>query len=270
MPRWLYPTARGRGRRLALGFLAWGLIACSSEPEPEPGASDSPCGAPPGDWQYVLSCDSELATNLQQCIDYYATSSFASVAKTTFGALCGAMKGTVLSAPCPSEGSIGSCTATASSGQTATSPAAVLERQYFYGGNTSPDSYRKNCEEDRGIYTPPGDAASLPAGSRAGSCGGEAGPEDSSSGVAFSVSTVLNGEVLSCTNYVGEVSEEQLQAVLSQGAETAACPVESAVCGCAVAGVFQTEATIVYYRTSMRGTDACPNDDSSCGPYDGP
>jgi len=260
-----------RRARLALALgLAGALVGCSSDPEPTPSASGLPCGAPPGDWQYVLSCESELVTSVRQCIDYYATGAIVSVAKTTFGALCDAMKGQVTTTACPSEGSIGSCTSAASSGQTATSPAAVLERQYFYGGNTTPESYRENCEDDGGIYTPPGVAAGAPMGTKSGSCEAGSGSGEPDSRVAFSISTVVNGEVISCTNYVGEVSAEQLESVLSQGAETIACPVANAVCGCAIPGVFDTEATIVYYRTSMPSTGECPNDDASCGPYDGP
>lgn len=269
--------ARGSriGRARALLILAAcnaiTLLACGSEPDKGARASGLPCGAPPGDWQYVLSCRSALLPSLEQCIDYYATASVASVIDTTFRGLCQAQQGEVLGDPCPAEGSIGSCTSTASSGPAAPSPSAVLERQYFYGGNTTPASYKRDCEKEGGVYTAVGSTPGQPASTASAGCGQGSGGEDADDGVAFSVSTVLNGEVLSCTNYVGSITEQELSSVLAQGAETSACPSTNAICGCPSEGVFGTQATIVYYQTSMRGSSsACPNTDSSCGPYRAP
>jgi hypothetical protein len=218
----------------------------------------------------VLSCESTLVTSLEQCIDYYATGSFASVAETTFRSLCQAQQGKVLGAPCPAAGSIGSCASTASSGPTASSPAAVLERQYFYGGNTTP-AFERSCEDDGGVYTPVDATPGQPERAGSSGCGQGSGANGASGGVAFSLSTVLNGEVISCTNYVGSVTSQQLSSVLAQGAETSSCPSANAICGCSSEGVFGTQATIVYYQTSMRGSSSqCPNGDASCGPYRAP
>ncbi|HYQ15401.1 MAG TPA: hypothetical protein VEQ58_06585 [Polyangiaceae bacterium] len=260
-------TTRRRWAGFAIALLGAGWVAgCAKDPDDGGSAADLPCGAPAGDWKYVLSCDSQFSGLVHQCIDYYATASAVSAVETSFKSICQVQQGTLLSGVCPTEGSNGSCTATASSG----SSAAVLERQYFYESNTSPASYKASCESDKGIYTPPEGSAVAPTSSGDPKCSQPAKAGGAAGGVAFSISTVLNGDVIECTNYVGEVSAAELDSVLKQGAETTPCPVEKAVCACPADGVFGTKATLVYYQTFMSSSKDCPNDDAACGPYSGP
>jgi len=256
---------------LALLGACW-LSGCAKKSDDGGSAADLPCGAPAGDWKHVLSCDSEVGGLVHQCIDYYATASAASAVDTSFRTICQVQQGTLLDELCPREGSNGSCTSTASSGPTSSSPAAVLERQYFYESNTSPASYKASCESEKGIYTPPSDSAVAPTSSGDAKCSQPAKAGAAQGGVAFSVSTVLNGDVIECTNYVGQVTAAELNSVVQQGAETTPCPTESSICACpsAEAGAFGTKVTLIYYQTFMSSSQDCPSDDAACGPYRGP
>lgn len=245
---------------------------CANKDDAASGAAaDLPCGAPAGDWVHVLSCDSTFGSLVHQCIDYYATSAAVSAVGPSFRSICQVQSGTVLEGNCPADGSIGSCTQTASNAPGASTTTAALERQYFYEGDASrAASFKQDCEGDRGIYTAPGDDPTAPPSSMPAGCSSPTSPGSQQSGVAFSMSTVVNGEVIECTNYSGEVSAAELESVLQQGAETSACPSAKALCGCPAQGVFGTDATLVYYQTSMTDRDTCPNDSPDCGPYGGP
>jgi hypothetical protein len=80
----------------------------------------------------------------------------------------------------------------------------------------------------------------------------------------------VNGEYLECTNYVGTVTAEQLASVLKVGATTSACPEKNALCACTQkkAGTFGTDATLVYYKTSMSSSASnCAGVAASCDVY---
>jgi hypothetical protein len=247
------------------------LGACSSKSDAG-GASGAPCGAPPGDWQYLLSCDSNFGGLVHQCIDYYATAAAASAVTTSFKALCQGENGSVLSSVCPAEDSVGSCLETSSSGPTATSPLAALERIFIYGSSTA-QAYQANCEGKGGVYAAPGASGSgAPSAGGADACSSatnaSGGGDDS--GVAFNEETVANGQVIGCTNYVGSVSQAQLDSVLKLGALTSPCPAAHAICSCAQgagSGPFGTTPTLVYYETTLGGSESsCPSTDASCKP----
>jgi hypothetical protein len=243
------------------------LAACSSNPEPSAG-SQAPCGAPPGDWQYLLSCDSTFGSTVHECTDYYATRGAASAVDASFRAVCKALSGTVLDSVCPSAGSVGSCLNTASSGPPGSSPAAALSRTYIYDPSTTSQSYKANCEKENGVYAAPGVARS-PTGtsSAASSCSSESGNPD---GGLFSVETVVNGEVIECTNYVGAVTEAQFDSVRQTGALSTPCPLANAICSCSLtpgSGVFGTDPQLVYYKSTVNGYGStCPSSDASCKP----
>jgi hypothetical protein len=252
--------------------LCGSLLGCGQDADSQGEAAQLPCGSPPGDWRYVLSCDSTVGV-VHQCIDYYATASAASAVGASFKAVCQVQAGMVLAGQCPSQGSIGSCVQTASNGPTASSPQAVLEQQYFYDVSETPDSYRRTCDEHRGLYVAAGDDSAKPTGSAGGgSCKTGSSDVGSQGGVAFSLSILANGETIGCTNYIGQVSQAQLDSVIAIGAETTPCPSANALCGCASKGdgTFGTDTQRVYYLTVGSNAGECPNDAASCKPYKAP
>jgi hypothetical protein len=167
----------------------------------------------------------------------------------------------MLSGSCPTANSIGSCTASSTIGVE-----GVRERIFEYSGsNKTPAAYQAECAKDHGVYSAPDGSSTIgDAGVASGSgCGstaptGSGGATSSGSGVAFSIATSVNGEVLECTNYVGTVTQAQLNSVLALGAVTTACPRANAACACTMpnGGTFGTTATLVYYNTATAGSQA--------------
>ena len=243
------------------------LVAACSGGGSGGGASQAPCGAPAGSWQYLSSCDSKIGGIVHQCQDTYATPAAAASVNVSLSALCGAFGGKLLSSPCPSANSVGSCIITASTGTTE----GELERIYEYAeGNVTAQSFETSCMSQNAKFILPN--GSLPDGGLAGSgasCGAQ--PADggqSSGGVAFAVETVVNGQIVECTNFVGTVTAQQLQSVESIGAMTSACPAQNAACACAQAaglGTFGTTPTMIYYATTVAGgSSACADAGVNC------
>jgi hypothetical protein len=242
------------------------LLACggSEEEDSEGGTVRSPCGAPAGEWTYLLSCDYTFAGLVHQCSDFYATKSAASAAKQSFTAFCSALSGKVLSGVCPAAGSIGSCVNTSTTSPSGMSQAGALSQLYSYSSSTSAASYRADCENDGGVYVAPdGTAPALPAGANASECKSGGGGGDGAN--LFSVSVYLNDQVIECTNYVGPVTQAQLDSVIATGAEEAPCPRANVICSCDVPNsLFGTDATLIYYRSPTSSGEDCPNQDPSC------
>jgi hypothetical protein len=253
--------------RLALSIISASLASLGACKTDDPsGSGGGPCGAPPGDWKYLLSCDSVFAGLVHDCTDYYATEGAADAVEPSFRSLCTAQSGTVLAGKCPAEGSLGSCVNTASSGPISGSPAAVLSQTFTYDSNLSAAQVQGDCEDDGGVYiAADGSAPSLPAGSDDSAC--KAGGSATGGTDIFSVSTYGNGEVIECTNYAGSITDAELASVTPTGALPEACPEADAVCSCpqpAGTGVFGTDATLVYYTTTAHPLTACPNADAAC------
>jgi hypothetical protein len=242
---------------------------CSSSSDPG-STNQGPCGAPPGDWKYLFSCDGMLGT-VHTCQDYYSTEGAAQAVDPSFRAFCTAESGTILSSTCPETNSLGSCITTSSIGATATSPQGALTRNYLYAqAGSSQSSVRTSCEKEGGVYVPPGSAApdAGPEGATATCTAGQASSDGGTSGVAFSMALVVNGQVLQCTNYVGNVTQAQLDSVIALGATTTSCPAENAVCACTEvpgSGTFATDPTLVYYKTSMDSSPStCADAGANC------
>jgi hypothetical protein len=249
----------------AAGAIALLVAACSGGGSGG-GGNQAPCGAPPGSWQYLSSCDSKVGGIVHQCQDTYATSASAASVNATLPTLCTAFGGKLLSSPCPSANSLGSCLITASTGTE-----GELERLYEYAeANVTVESFESSCKSQNAKFILPN--GSLPDGGLAGSaasCGAQSpdgGP--SSGGVAFAIETVANGQIVECTNFVGTVTAQQLQSVQALGAMTSACPAQNAACACAQAagsGTFGTTPTMIYYSTTLTGaSSACADAGANC------
>src|SRR5450432_3937810 len=89
----------------------------------------------------------------------------------------------------------------------------------------------------------------------------ERGERRASTGqLAFAVATVLNGEVVQCTNFVGAATGAQRQSIVSIGAMLMPRPTENAICACkqpAASGTFATDATAISYTTSFGQQTGC-------------
>jgi hypothetical protein len=241
------------------------LVACGGsddDDDSEGGTVRSPCGAPPGEWVYLLSCDTTFGGLVHQCTDYYATNSAATATKQSFTGVCKALGGSILSGLCPAAGSIGSCVNTSTSSPSGMSPIGALSQLYSYTTSTSPARYRADCESDGGVYVAPdGTAPALPTGANSSACKSEGGDGAN----LFSMSVYLNDQVIECTNYVGPVTQAELDSVIATGAEEAPCPSANAICSCEVPGsLFGTDATLIYYRSTISSGDTCPNSDPTC------
>jgi hypothetical protein len=257
----------GRGPALAAVVAISVLVAACSGGQGDSGGNQAPCGAPPGDWQYLSSCDSTVGGLVHQCQDTYATPAAVSGVSASLPGLCSAFSGTLLHSPCSAANSLGSCIITASTGTIAGE--LVRLNEYAEAGLTV-QSFQASCRNQNGTFVLPD--GSLPDGGLAGttaSCGTH--PIDggaSSGGVAFAIQTVVNGEVVECTNFVGAVTQQQLQSVLSIGAMTSACPTQNAACACtqgAGLGTFGTTATQVYYTTtSDPSASSCSDAGANC------
>lgn len=235
------------------------------------GSSSAPCGAPPGNWQYISSCDTTFGGIIHQCQDTYGTPAAVQALNIELPQVCSAGSGTLLTSPCPLANSLGSCLIVA-----ATGTAGELARLYQYAqGSLTPQSFQQTCVSEHGTYLQPD--GTLPDGGTAGSsasCAGGGGGSPSTGGVAFSVATMLNGQVLECTNFVGSVTSQQLQSVLAIGATASACPAANAGCACAQpagSGTFGTTATLVYYKTASDPTASiCAGMGTQCTSYTPP
>jgi hypothetical protein len=253
--------------RLALSFLGACLASLGACKTDDPSGSDgAPCGAPPGDWKYLFSCDSVFAGIVHDCTDYYATEGAADAVEPSFRALCSAQSGTILKGKCPAEGSLGSCVNTSSSGPISGSPAVALSETFTYDSNLSPAQVQSDCEDEGGVYVAlDGSAPNLPAGSNDAACkagGGATGGTD-----IFSVQTFGNGEIIECTNYAGSITKDELASLTPTGALPEACPEANAICSCpepAGSGVFGTDATLIYYTTTAHPLTTCPSSDAAC------
>jgi hypothetical protein len=242
------------------------LVAACSGGGSGGNGTQAPCGAPAGNWQYLSSCDSKIGGIVHQCQDTYATPAAASGVNISLPALCTAFGGKLLSSPCPSANSVGSCIITASTGTTE----AELERIYEYAeGNVTAQSFETSCMSQNAKFVLPN--GSLPDGGLAGtgaSCGAQPAGGQSSGGVAFAIETLVNGQIVECTNYVGTVTAQQLQSVESIGAMTTACPAQNGACACAQAagsGTFGTTPTLIYYSTTIGGaSSACADAGVTC------
>lgn len=255
-------------RTTVCGGVLWCLVlllACGGSDDEDAGGGPvrSPCGAPAGEWVYLLSCDYTFGGLVHQCSDFYATKSATSAAKQSFTGFCGALGGKILSGVCPAAGSLGSCVNTSSTSPSGMSPAAALSQLYSYSTSTSAASYRADCESDGGVYVAPdGTAPALPAGANASACQSGGGGDGAD---LFSVSVYVNNQVIECTNYVGHVTQAELDSVLAIGAVEAPCPRANAICSCEVAdSLFGTEVSLHYYRSTISSGEDCPNQDPSC------
>ncbi len=242
------------------------VVACSGGHDGTSGSNTAPCGAPPGNWHYLSSCDSMLGGVLHQCQDTYATAGAVAGVSASLPALCSAYSGTLLHAPCPTANSVGSCIITASTGSVAGELVRLTE---YAGTGVTVQSFQASCRSEKGTFVPPGGAS--PDGGLAGTgatCGAKpTGGGGASGGVAFSIETDLNGQTIECTNYVGAVTAQQLQSVLSIGAMTGACPTQNAACICKRAGVdlYGTSATQIFYKTAVDPTgSSCADAGTSC------
>jgi hypothetical protein len=258
---------RARPAARLCGLLCGALLLACGAPSDPGGGNEAPCGAPPGDWKYILSCDSTFGASVHQCIDYYATVAAVDSVGPSFKAVCGALGGKVLASKCPSAGSIGSCVETSSTGPTGSASLGALEQQYFYAMSGTAASLQSSCERQKGVYLPASDSSSpAPSGSTGATCNTPS-PGKAGSGVAFSISTDANGQVIECTNYVGSITPAQLQSVLNVGASTSPCPAANVLCACPTPGssTFGTTATLVYYHSpSGSSTETCPVAGPSC------
>ena len=260
-------SRRGSAELLALAACLVLALGCSGSGDDDDGSGAAPCGAPAGDWTYLFSCDS-TGLGVHQCTDYYATKSAAGAVRQSFQSVCGAFSGTIQNKTCSAAGSVGSCVDTASSGPAASSSQAVLTQLYEYDSDSSyAATYAADCQRNGGVYVAAdGSAPSLPAGTNAAAC--KKSSSGASGGNVFSVATYLNDEVLECTNYVGHVTAQELDAVITaDGAVAEACPEANALCSCPQAtgsGPYGTTATLVYYKTSIDPNGSCPNTDAAC------
>jgi len=219
-----------------------------------------------GKYPLVFGCDSSnfFGTGEHMCTEYY--SNVPSTA-ATFKTLCSVESGSPVS-HCPTAGGLGSCTASAT---TATGTQGAIEVTYGYldsQGKGSAAQFQADCGSGS-VYAPPGAAPASSA--KAGSAVTSTCPsKGASSGVAFSMATLVNGEYLECTNYVGTVNADQLASVLKIGATVDACPEKNALCACTKkkGGTFGTDATMVYYKTSMNSSGgSCDGVGAGCDVY---
>lgn len=242
--------------RMATAAVAVVIAGCGGSSGGDGGGNGSaPCGAPAGEWQYLSSCDGVFGGVVHQCQDTYATPSVAQAIQPEVAGLCSAESGKLLSTTCPTTGSLGSCVITASTGGL-----AELIRLYQYQQNgITVQSFEANCQQQHGTFIlPNGTLATGGAPTNSANCGGQAtNMMGTSSGVAFSVATSANGQVIECTNYVGAVTSQELQSLLATGATTSACPAQNAGCACpqaAGSGPFGTTPTLIYYKSSVDPT----------------
>ncbi len=216
----------------------------------------------------IFACDvpNLFGTGGHLCTEFY--SNVPSIVPT-FKALCTAETGTAVSR-CPTAGSLGSCTASSTTG---TGTLGAVEATYRYPdskGKGNAAQFQADCDGGS-VYAPPG--APPASGAKAGSTVTSSCPSKAASsagGVAFSMATLVNGEYLECTNYVGTVTADQLASVLKIGATTDACPEKNALCACTKKkiGTFGTDATLVYYKTSMASSgSSCDGLGASCDVY---
>jgi hypothetical protein len=237
-------------------------VGCGGD-DPAGGGCGSTSGGAGGSYKRVLACDS-TALGIHMCTEYYTN---VSSAGASVDALCSAFMGKKLSGGCGTDGSVGSCT---DSSTTTGGQYGIVSVNFEYDSDTTTDKYQTECTGNAGTFNAPGDAVGgLPGSSSASTtttCRDSKG--SSGSGVAFSISTELNGMTIECTNYVGSVSGQELSSVEMTGAVPKACPTDKATCTCAGGmGVFGTKTTMVHYDsvvTSSSSNTDCEDLKSSC------
>jgi len=216
-------------------------------------------------YELLFACDvpNLFGSGAHLCTEFYSN---VPQVTASFKALCSVEQGTVKD-HCPSENSFGSCTASSTTGS---GTQGAIEATFGYPnsrGGGSAAAFQSDCDGGSGsVYAPPGaaPASTAPTGGAVSSSCPRTG------GVAFSMATLVNGEYLECTNYAGTVTADQLASVLKIGATTAPCPEAKALCACTKnkGGTFGTDATLVYYKTSMASSDgACDGIESMCDAY---
>lgn len=251
----------------SFALFAFSLEACGSSDDGGSG-SGGPCSSlQVGGQKYNLlfACDvpNLFGFGTHLCTEYYSN---VPQVETTFKVLCGTEQGTVTTR-CPTANSFGSCTATSTAGNQ-----GAVEATFGYpdaDGSGSAGQFKSDCDSGS-VYAPPGapPASTASSGSQiVSTCPQSSG---SGSGVAFSFATLVNGEDLECTNYVGTLTAAQLASVLAIGASTSPCPEKNALCACTKkgAGTFGTDATLVYYKTSMPSSGgSCDGVGAGCDVY---
>jgi len=242
------------------------LVACGGSDDTASGGGGE-CGSlDVGGTKYELlfACDvpNLFGTGAHLCTEFYSN---VPQVTASFKALCNAEQGTVTD-HCPTENSFGSCTASSTTGS---GTQGAIEATFGYPdsrGGGSAAAFQSDCD-DGSVYAPPGAAPASTA--KAGSAVTSSCPR-TGGGVAFSMATLVNGEYLECTNYVGTVTADQLASVLKIGATTSPCPEAKALCACTKlkGGTFGTDATLVYYQTSMASSGhACDGIETMCDAY---
>ncbi|HYP89539.1 MAG TPA: hypothetical protein VEQ59_15330 [Polyangiaceae bacterium] len=224
------------------------------------------------EYELIYACDAPFGgtiSSVRLCTEYYSNVKDA-VLQSVAG-ICTALGGKGVET-CSTEQSAGSCTDTSTTG----GGQGLVAVTYGYTTEVTPQQYQADCD---GVYAPPGTPpASAPSGSSnvTSTCPASTSTStSSSSGVAFSMATIVNGEVINCTNYIGTVTAPQLQGVLSIGATTDACPEAGSACSCLThgGGTYGTDAMQVFYDTSMTSRDEsdCESVKGSCkGEYNEP
>lgn len=234
--------------------------------EGDPGSGNGDCASLEVDgkkYELLFACDSPnlFGSGAHSCTEFYSN---VPEVRPILQAFCTTGGGTE-SARCPSDGSLGSCTSTST---TATGTQGVIGATYGYPdsrGGESAASFQSDCD-DGSLYAPPG--APPASNAKAGSPVISSCPRQG--GVAFSLATLVNGEYEQCTNFVGDVTAEQLESVLKLGATTSSCPESRALCACTKndSGTFGTDATLVYYETSMSSSRrTCEGLETTCDSY---
>ena len=111
-------------------------------------------------WQFLFGCDIVAPTDtFHSCVDHYGTATSSASVLSQQSEACLADGGTVLTAPCPPTGALGSCIGLID--LLSTSPDAEFDRAYTYPGTgLNTDIVAENCTSDGMPYYPPGSEAS--------------------------------------------------------------------------------------------------------------
>lgn len=256
-------------------FVALALAGISCKSSDDGGSGGCGLKVDGKEYELILACDAPVAasiTDARLCTEYY--SNVRQAVEGSVKAICSAFKGKTLDV-CPTKGSLGSCTNSSMAG----GGQGLISVTYSYAdsGRTEQQA-RDSCDD--GVYAPPGAApASVATAGASVTSTCDAPTETGSGAVAFSVATLANGEVINCSNYIGEVTAAELDSVLSIGATRDACPEENSACACLIKGMgtFGTDFMQVHYDTSMTKEDEsdCASVEKSCSgefiqPYQAP
>ncbi len=196
------------------------LISCSSSHAD--GAAGS-CAPGPNGAAYLITCDA-FVVGVELCTEYYGN-----VPTSSLSAFCTASKGTISNKPCPSAGSLGSCTNIVTSGS-----GTVYQKIFRYtpaGGSKTPASYADSCQRDGSTYEGPTGAASLAGGETSAThtgCSAADPSQNSGTFAGFSVQLTVNNKYVGCTNYFGDFSDATVRAV---NGVRSPCPDDGTVSG---------------------------------------